>query len=112
MEREPKFKFDIQGLVRTGIMIATMVGGCYHMINIMSERAAANEGKIVALEQKVDTHIKNIKIYTWEELTKSFVTRDEWDSNNKYLREDVKYIRDKMDLIFNKLVENNKITLK
>jgi len=112
MDNEPTFKFDIQGLIRTGIMIATMVGSCYHMLNVMSERAAANEGKIVALEQKVDTHVKSIRIYTWEELTRAFVTRDEWNSNHKYLREDVKYIRDKLDLILNKIAESNKIILK
>lgn len=109
MEREPKFKFDIQGLIRTGIMLATIVGGYYHMIGVLSERAAVNEGKIKALEQKVDTHIVSIKIYTWEELTREFVTRKEWENNHKYLREDIKYIRDKMDSIFNRLSETKKI---
>lgn len=109
MNGEPKFKFDLQGLLRTGVMLVTMIGGYYHMIGVLSERAAANENKIKALEQKVDAHVKNIKIYTWEELTRAFVTRDEWDNNQKYLREDIKYIRDKMDLIFNKLAESKKL---
>ena len=109
MNGEPKFKFDLQGLFRTGVMLITMVGGYYHMIGVLSERAAANENKIKALEQKVGAHVKNIKIYTWEELTRAFVTRDECDNNQKSLREDFKYIRDKMDLIFNKLAESKKL---
>ena len=79
------------------------------MIGVLSERAAVNEGKIKALEQKVDTHIVSIKVYTWEELTREFVTRKEWENNHKYLREDIKYIRDKMDSIFNRLAETKKI---
>lgn len=37
------------------------------------------------------------------------VTRNEWDNNQKYLREDIKYIRDKMDLILNKLADSKKL---
>lgn len=79
------------------------------MIGVLSERSAVNEGKIKALEQKVDTHIVSIKVYTWEELTREFVTRKEWENSHKYLREDIKYIRDKMDSIFNRLSETKKI---
>lgn len=108
MDDEPKFKFDLQGLFRTAVMLATMVGGYCHMIGVISERSTKNEGKIIALEQKVDAQIQNIKIYTWEELTRAFVSREEWNSNQKYLREDIKYIRDKMDAVFNKLAEEKK----
>lgn len=79
------------------------------MIGVLSERAVVNESKIKALEQRVDAHIVSIKVYTWEELTREFVTRKEWESNHKYLREDIKYIRDKMDSIFNRLAETKKI---
>ena len=79
------------------------------MIGVLSERATVNEGKIKALEQKVNSHIVSTKVYTWEELTREFVTRKEWENNHKYLREDIKYIRDKMDSIFNRLAETKKI---
>lgn len=108
MEREPKFKFDLQGLLRTGVMLVTMVGGYYHMIGVLSERAAANENKIKALEQKVDAHVQNTKVYSWEELNREFVSRREWESNHKSLRDDMKYIRDKMDAIYNKLSDSKK----
>ena len=108
MEREPKFKFDLQGLIRTGVMLVTMVGGYYHMIGVLSERAAANENKIKALEQKVDAHVQNTKVYSWEELNREFVSRREWESNHKSLRDDMKYIRDKMDAIYNKLSDSKK----
>lgn len=103
MEREPKFKFDIQGLLRTVVMIATFVGGGYHMMNVLSERATANELKIIALERRLDTHVREVKIYSWEDLNKAFVTRDEWKSNHTVLREDLKYIRDRMDAIYNRV---------
>ena len=106
MEREPKFKFDLQGLIRTGITLAAIIGGYYHMIGILSERATVNEGKINVLEQKIDTHVQNTKVYSWEELNREFVSRREWESNHKSLRDDMKYIRDKMDAIYNKLSDS------
>lgn len=109
MDEEPKFKFDLQGVIRTAITLGVVIGGYYHMIGVLSERSTVNEGKIKALEQKVDTHIVSIKVYTWEELTREFVTRKEWENSHKYLREDIKYIRDKMDSIFNRLSETKKI---
>ena len=108
MEREPKFKFDLQGLIRTGITLAAIVGGYYHMIGILSERATVNEGKINVLEQKIDTHVRSTKVYSWEELNREFVSRREWESNNKALRDDVKYIRDRLDLFLNKISEHRK----
>ena len=108
MEREPKFKFDLQGLIRTGITLAAIVGGYYHMIGILSERATLNEGKINVLEQKIDTHVRSTKVYSWEELNREFVSRREWESNNKALRDDVKYIRDRLDLFLNKISEHRK----
>ena len=101
MDEEPKFKFDLQGVISTAITLGVVIGGYYHMIGVLSERATVNEGKIKALEQKVDTHIVSIKVYTWEELTREFVTRKEWESNHKLLRDEMRYIRDKMDAIYN-----------
>lgn len=103
MMTEPRFKFDLQGLLRTAVMIATFIGGYYHMMGVLSERATANEQKIIAMEKRLDDHVKSVKVYSWEELNKSFVTREEWTVNRNELRDDLKYIRDRMDAIYNRV---------
>lgn len=100
---EPRFKFDLQGLLRTIVMIATFIGGYYHMMGVLGERATANEQKIIAMEKRLDYHIKSVKVYSWEELNKNFVTREEWTVNRNELRDDLKYIRDRMDAIYNRV---------
>ena len=103
MMTEPRFKFDLQGLFRTGLLIATFVGGYYHMMGVLSERATANTQKITAVEKRLDDHIKGVKIYSWEELNRNFVTREEWTVNRNELRDDLKYIRGRMDAIYNRV---------
>lgn len=100
---EPRFKFDLQGLFRTSLLIATFVGGYYHMMGVLSERATTNAQKITAMEKRLDDHIKSVKIYSWEELNKNFVTREEWTVNRNELRDDLKYIRGRMDAIYNRV---------
>ena len=108
MEREPKFKLDLQGLFRTGIMLATIIGGYYQIISTINEKVEDNKRAIAIIRTEMERYEKNTRIYTMDELSDKFVLRKEWESNNKYLREDVKYIRDKMDLIVNKLAESKK----
>lgn len=108
MEREPKFKLDLQGLFRTGIMLATIIGGYYQIISTINDKVADNKREIAIVRAEVERHEKNTRVYTMDELSDKFVLRKEWESNHKYLREDVKYIRDKMDLIVNKLAESKK----
>ena len=108
MEREPKFKLDLQGLLRTGVMLITLIGGYYQIISTINEKVNDNKRAIAIIRTEVERHEKNTRIYTMDELSDKFVLRKEWESNNKYLREDVKYIRDKMDLIVNKLADSKK----
>ena len=106
---EPKFKFDFQGLVRTGITIATMVSIYYIDRATLRQGVDDNRRDLSVLSADVKNHIdafKMQKFYTLDELNERFVPRREWESNHKLLRDDMKYIRDKMDAIYNKLSDS------
>ena len=105
MDREPKFKFDLQGLVRTGITIGAMVLGYCQIISSINDKVADNKKEISVLRQDIETHKRIVKIYSLEELTERFVTRREWESNNKALRDDMLYIRKKIDTIYDRVID-------
>ena len=73
------------------------------MMGVLSERATANAQKIIVIEKRLDDHIKSVKIYSWEELNRNFVTREEWTVDRNELRDDLKYIRGRMDAIYNRV---------
>lgn len=104
MNVEPKFKFDLQGLIRTGITIGAMVFGYCQIISSINDKVADNKKEISVLRQDIETHKKSIKVYTLDELTDRFVTRREWESNHKALREDMLYIRKKIDTIYDRVI--------
>ena len=79
MDREPKFKFDLQGLVRTGITIGAMVLGYCQIISSINEKVADNKKEISVLRQDVETH--------------------------KALRDDMLYIRKKIDTIYDRVID-------
>lgn len=106
-----KFKFDIQGLIRTVITIGTIIGAYYIDRATLRQGVEDNRRDLSVLATDVKNHIDAFKLqkfYTLDELNERFVPRREWESNNKYLREDLKYIRDEMDLIANKLADSKK----
>ena len=105
MNTEPKFKFDLQGLVRTGITIGAMVLGYCQIISSINEKVADNKKEISVLRQDVETHKRSIKVYSLDELTDRFVTRREWESNHKALRDDMLYIRKKIDTIYDRVID-------
>lgn len=105
MNAEPKFKFDLQGLVRTGIIIGAMVFGYCQIISSINEKVADNKKEISVLRQDVETHKRSIKVYSLDELTDRFVTRREWESNHKALRDDMLYIRKKIDTIYDRVID-------
>ena len=105
MDREPKFKFDLQGLVRTGITIGAMVFGYCQIISSINEKVADNKKEISVLRQDIETHKRSVKVYSLDELTDRFVTRREWESNHKALRDDMLYIRKKIDTIYERLTD-------
>lgn len=100
MEREPKFKFDLQGLIRTGITIATIIGAYYVDRETTKNEISCNARDIAVLRADVAQHIKSTKVYSIDELTDKFVLRKEWESNHKALRDEMVYIRTRIDAIY------------
>nr|DAH58540.1 MAG TPA: hypothetical protein [Caudoviricetes sp.] len=103
---EPKFKFDVQGLVRTAITIATIVSIYYVDRATLREGVDDNRRDLSVLAADVKNHIdafKMQKFYTLDELNERFVPRREWESNHKLLRDDMRYLRAKIDAIFDKV---------
>lgn len=112
MEREPKFKFDIQGLIRTGITIATMVSIYYIDRASMQQGVDDNRREISVLGAKVDAHVefaKTQKTYTLVELNELYVPRREWESNHKALRDEMLYIRKKIDAIYDRVTDGKRL---
>ena len=105
MDREPKFKFDLQGLVRTGITIGAIVFGYCQIISSINDKVADNKKEISVLRQDIETHKRSVKVYSLDELTDRFVTRREWESNHKALRDDMLYIRKKIDTIYDRVID-------
>lgn len=105
MEREPKFKFDLQGLIRTGITIATIIGAYYVDRETTKNEISHNARDIAVLKSDIDQHIKNAKVYTIDELTDKFVLRKEWESNHKALRDEMVYIRTRIDAIYERVID-------
>lgn len=103
---EPKFKFDVQGLVRTGITIGTIIGAYYIDRATLRQGVEDNRRDLSVLAADVKNHIdafKMQKFYTLDELNERFVPRREWESNHKLLRDDMQYLRNKIDAIFDKV---------
>lgn len=105
MEREPKFKFDLQGLIRTGITIATIIGAYYVDRETTKNEISQNARSIEVLKSDVYHHIKSTRTYTMDELTDKFVLRKEWESNHKALRDEMVYIRTRIDAIYEKVID-------
>ena len=105
MNTEPKFKFDLQGLFRTGITIGAMVLGYCQIISSINEKVADNKKEISVLRQDIEAHKRSVKVYSLDELTDRFVTRREWESNHKALRDDMLYIRKKIDTIYDRVID-------
>lgn len=105
MDREPKFKFDLQGLIRTGITIATIIGAYYVDRETTKNEISYNARDIAVLKSDIAQHIKSTKIYTIDELTDRFVLRKEWESNHKALRDEMVYIRTRIDAIYEQVID-------
>lgn len=105
MGREPKFKFDLQGLVRTGITIATIIGAYYIDRETTKGEILSNARDIAVLRADISQHIKCTKVYSIDELTDKFVLRKEWESNHKALRDEMVYIRTRIDAIYEKVID-------
>lgn len=101
-----KFKFDIQGLIRTGITIGTIIGAYYIDRATLRQGVEDNRRDLSVLATDVKNHIDAFKLqkfYTLDELNERFVPRREWESNHKQLRDDMQYLRAKIDAIFDKV---------
>lgn len=81
-------KLDIQGLIRTAVTIGAIIGGYYYAMG------------------RFDSHVDNRDIHkTTAELSEMFVLRHEWESNHTALREDVRYLRNKIDAIYDRVTD-------
>ena len=79
-------KLDVQGWIRTAVMIGAIAGGYYY-----------SQGRL-------DAHLSNKEIHkSTAELSDMFVLRREWESNHYTLKDDVKYLRNKIDAIYDKV---------
>lgn len=81
-------KLDIQGLIRTTVTIGAIIGGYYYAMG------------------RLDSHVENRDIHkTPAELSEMFVLRREWESNHTALREDVRYLRNRTDAIYERITD-------
>ena len=109
MEREPKFKFDLQGLIRTAITLGVVMGGYDQVISTINDKVADNRREISVLRADIEQHKRNTKVYTLDELTDRFVTRREWESNHRALRDEMLYIRKKIDAIYDRVTDGKRL---
>lgn len=85
-DNEDKKKIDVQGLIRTGITIAAVIGAVYYW------------------QGKIDSHVANSEIHqSTTQLADTFVLRREYDSNVAALRDDIKWVKSEMVRISNKI---------
>ena len=85
------------------ITLGTIIGAYYIDREKTKDEIAENKSQIAMLERSFDSHSKTAKVYTLDELSDKFITRREYESTQSALREDMKYLRDKIDLIFEKV---------
>ena len=79
-------KLDLQGWLRTAVVTGTIIGGDYYT------------------QGRMDSPVDNKEIHkSSAELSEMFVLRREWESNHYTLKDDVKYLRDKIDAIYYKV---------
>ena len=109
MNGEPKFKFDLQGLIRTAITLGVVIGGYYQVISTINDKVAENRREISVLRADIEQHKRNTKVYTLDELTDRFVTRREWESNHRALRDEMLYIRKKIDAIYDRVTDGKRL---
>lgn len=99
----PKFKFDIQGLIRMAITIGTIViAYCVDRDAIKSNLAThcdISQREIATVKSDIAV-LKAVRVRSTEELSEVFVTRREWESGNKDLKSELRYIRDRLDAIY------------
>lgn len=105
MSTEPKFKFDLQGLIRTATVLVTFIVGIYTLYNTAMTKGTQNEMKIALIAAKLESHEKSCKATLAEDLANKYVSREEWKSNHNALRDDMLYIRKKIDTIYDRLTD-------
>ena len=105
MNGEPKFKFDLQGLIRTATVLVTFIVGLYTLYNTAMTKSTQNEMKIALIAAKLEAHERSCKAILAEDLANKYVLRDEWKSNHTALRDDMIYIRKKIDTIYERLTD-------
>ena len=103
-------KLDVQGLIRTTITIGAIVGGYYyamgrldsHVENRDIHKTTSQLADMFVL--RLDSHVENRDIHkTTSQLADMFVLRREWESNHSTLKDDVRYLRNKIDAIYDKV---------
>ena len=77
---------DVKGWIRTAITVVTVIGSMYYF------------------KGQVDAHIANEEIHLPRAtLTDIFVTRREYEGNLVHIKEDITYIRSRLDSITDKI---------
>lgn len=103
---EPRFKLDLQGLIRTVITVGTILGAYYLDRQTLNDKIAQNKSDFAQMQVSFDAHCNSVKTPSISELDERFVTRREWESSKseiRVIREDMKYLRDKVDKIYEKI---------
>lgn len=88
---------------RTIISTATIVATL--MFYYYNDRANM-QATISRLEGNLNSHCSSVKNYSLSELDERFVTRREWDNSKgeiSALREEIRYLRGKIDAIYDKI---------
>ena len=95
---KPRFRIDIQGLIRTAITIGTIVAAYY------IDRAQMSD-KIAEVRSEFNAHCASAKTYSMAELQERFVLRREWERGHDDMRSELRYLRGKVDAIYDKVAK-------
>ena len=92
MKGKPMTHSEKQGWIRTiltiGSVIASFSGGLYYT------------------KAELNSHMENKEIHlTYAQISKDFVSRSEYDSGLKHIEDDLKYMRGKVDMIAEVLMQ-------
>ena len=95
---KPRFKVDFQGIIRTAITIGTIVAAYY------IDRGQMND-KISVIRSELQSHCASTRTFTMEELQERFVLRREWERGHDDMRSELRYLRGKVDAIYDKVAK-------
>lgn len=99
-----QIRIDAQGWWRTIVVIVSLVIGVLVTYYVGREDMKAEHTKM----QADIAVLKSVRVRSTEEISEVFVTRREWENENKNLKSDLNYLRQKIDVIYEHVVQGRK----